>query len=206
MIKFKLCFNRCLFNHNFHNLLEITECCASNVNLCPFFSIRALKGAKGEDVEISAPPGICVTTDDGRTLGNITQTQTSLKSTLLQRMLSALGYIEGWVRVSVHIEFCSFFFWVPASFTDWCQWGESECHAMQLPREKVLQPASLFRSPLFFCVATLSTLTWKFLRLLFRQPIVWQLMVIQFQDIVAIETKPIMQKKPPKKTEEHVLD
>lgn len=38
-----------------------------------FFSIRALKGAKGENVEISAPIGIYVTTDDGRTLGSITQ-------------------------------------------------------------------------------------------------------------------------------------
>lgn len=45
------------------------------VSICVlFFSIRALKGAKGEDVEISAPVGIYVTTDDGRTLGNITQT------------------------------------------------------------------------------------------------------------------------------------
>ncbi|MCJ8728914.1 hypothetical protein PDJAM_G00009960 [Pangasius djambal] len=34
-------------------------------------SIRALKGAKGEDVEISAPIGICVTTDDGRALGEL---------------------------------------------------------------------------------------------------------------------------------------
>lgn len=38
-----------------------------------FFSIRALKGAKGEDTEISAPVGICVTRDDGKTLGNFTQ-------------------------------------------------------------------------------------------------------------------------------------
>lgn len=38
-----------------------------------FSSIRALKGGKGEDVDISAPVGICVTTDDGRVLGNIAQ-------------------------------------------------------------------------------------------------------------------------------------
>ncbi|KAG7335732.1 hypothetical protein KOW79_000425 [Hemibagrus wyckioides] len=34
-------------------------------------SIRALKGAKGGDVEIVAPTGICVTTDDGRLLGEL---------------------------------------------------------------------------------------------------------------------------------------
>ncbi|TTB12804.1 GTP-binding protein 10 [Bagarius yarrelli] len=34
-------------------------------------SIRALKGAKGADVEILAPVGICVTADDGRTLGEL---------------------------------------------------------------------------------------------------------------------------------------
>lgn len=42
-----------------------------------FFSIRALKGAKGGDVEISAPVGICVTADDGRALGNIISALTS---------------------------------------------------------------------------------------------------------------------------------
>lgn len=34
-------------------------------------SIRALKGAKGADVEIFAPVGICVTADDGRPLGEL---------------------------------------------------------------------------------------------------------------------------------------
>ncbi|KAF4088451.1 hypothetical protein AMELA_G00083490 [Ameiurus melas] len=34
-------------------------------------SIRALKGAKGGDVEISAPVGICVTADDGKALGEL---------------------------------------------------------------------------------------------------------------------------------------
>lgn len=36
-----------------------------------FLSIRALKGAKGGDVEIVAPTGIYVTTDGGRLLGNV---------------------------------------------------------------------------------------------------------------------------------------
>lgn len=38
-----------------------------------FLSIRALKGAQGDDVEIFAPTGICVTRDDGMPLGNVTQ-------------------------------------------------------------------------------------------------------------------------------------
>nr|XP_055065938.1 GTP-binding protein 10 [Misgurnus anguillicaudatus] len=34
-------------------------------------SIHALKGAKGEDTQIVAPAGICVTTDDGKILGEL---------------------------------------------------------------------------------------------------------------------------------------
>lgn len=32
-------------------------------------SVRALKGEKGQDVEIKAPVGITITTDDGKRLG-----------------------------------------------------------------------------------------------------------------------------------------
>lgn len=32
-------------------------------------SVRALKGEKGTDVEVPAPVGIAVTTDDGRIVG-----------------------------------------------------------------------------------------------------------------------------------------
>ncbi|XP_060777419.1 GTP-binding protein 10 isoform X2 [Neoarius graeffei] len=56
-------------------------------------SIRALKGAKGGDVEISAPIGICVTTDDGRVLGELNHEG--------QRVLVARGGLGG----SLHSEF-----------------------------------------------------------------------------------------------------
>lgn len=34
-----------------------------------FFSVRALKGDRGQDVEIVAPVGVTVTTDEGKKLG-----------------------------------------------------------------------------------------------------------------------------------------
>ncbi len=39
-----------------------------------FFSIHALRGAKGEDAQVFAPVGISVTTDDGRILGHFIYT------------------------------------------------------------------------------------------------------------------------------------
>ncbi|KAI5105841.1 GTP-binding protein 10 [Silurus meridionalis] len=56
-------------------------------------SIRALKGAKGADLEISAPVGICLTADDGKTLGELNQEG--------ERVLVAKGGTGG----SLHSEF-----------------------------------------------------------------------------------------------------
>lgn len=42
----------------------------NKICVCLFVSIHALRGAKGEDAQIFAPTGICVTMDDGRILGN----------------------------------------------------------------------------------------------------------------------------------------
>lgn len=39
-----------------------------------FFSIHALRGAKGEDTQVFAPVGISVTADNGRILGNFIYT------------------------------------------------------------------------------------------------------------------------------------
>ncbi|XP_052000463.1 GTP-binding protein 10 [Xyrauchen texanus] len=48
-----------------HPNKRFTACVGSNS------SIHALKGAKGEDARVFAPTGICVTTDDGRFLGEL---------------------------------------------------------------------------------------------------------------------------------------
>lgn len=37
--------------------------------MCFMNSVRALKGERGQDVDIGAPVGVTVTTDDGKKLG-----------------------------------------------------------------------------------------------------------------------------------------
>lgn len=71
-----LCFGLCMLvsvEYLLSCIIFLISKCVATV-ICTsilFLSIRALKGAKGGDVEIVAPTGICVTTDDGRLLGNV---------------------------------------------------------------------------------------------------------------------------------------